>query len=426
MRMMKMANTPIEKVANVFSKMFNPLRSLTKTQIERMVNNWHHGDDVRMQMVFSEIETQSSIYQVCINKRTAGVLNRKWDVVPIDETAKAKRQALEVKKFFERCDTRNEDGLTDAIKHLVMAAFRGRSAIKPFFDEDGELFFKKLNNWNVLQWNGHFYWNPSSEEVGWLDQQTTLPNVVELPKDEICYLMDDMPIDLPGLMLYLRQLVGEEQWSRFVEKSGIAQVIITAPEGTPEQNLDEWNYRAMQIFEGGSGTLPNGADVHLLTEARGQDPFTEYINHQMEMISILATGGTLMTIGGSTGLGSDLARVQQESFNSIVNQDCKRISNALTNSVVEKICERNGLGDVKCRFTFVEDDEYQAQDYLDMALKLNQLGVRVDAAELKKITKLSFIDETEKEWTPSKDDESKEWTPEEKKQLKQEMESENK
>lgn len=50
-------NTPVEKVANVFSKLFNPLRSLTKPQIERMVTNWHHGDDVRMQMVFSEIET---------------------------------------------------------------------------------------------------------------------------------------------------------------------------------------------------------------------------------------------------------------------------------------------------------------------------------------------------------------------------------
>lgn len=140
-----------------------------------------------------------------------------------------------------------------------------------------------------------------------------------LPKSEICYLVDDMPIDVPGLMLYLRQLVGEEQWARFVEKSGIPQVILTAPEGTPAQNLDQWNYRAMQIFEGGSGTLPHDTDVHLLTEARGQDPFSEYVRHQMEMISILATGGTLMTIGGSTGLGSDLARVQQESFNSLVN-----------------------------------------------------------------------------------------------------------
>lgn len=30
-----------------------------------------------------------------------------------------------------------------------------------------------------------------------------------------------MPVDIPGLMVYLRQLVGEEQWARFVEKQGI-------------------------------------------------------------------------------------------------------------------------------------------------------------------------------------------------------------
>lgn len=419
-----MANTPIDKVANVFSKLFNPLRSLTKRQIERMVENWHHGDDVRMQMVFSEIEVQSPIYQVCINKRTAGVVNRKWDVVPIDESADAKKQAKLVKEVFEKSDTRNEDGLTEGLKWLVMSAFRGRSAIKPFFDEKGDLFFKKLNNWNVLEYNGHFYWNPSSEEVGWFDTANTYPSVQPLPKDEICYLLDEMPIDVPGLMLYLRQLVGEEQWARFVEKSGIPQVIIAAPEGTPDTALDAWNFRAMQIFEGGSGTLPHGTDVHLLTEARGQDPFSEYVKHQMEMISILATGGTLMTIGGSTGLGSDLARVQQESFNSIVNQDCKRIGNAITNSVVNKVCGKLGLGDVKCKFLFVEDDEYTADNYLDMANKLKTLGIKVDASELKKITKLTFIDDSEKEWTPTKD-ENKEWTPEEKAQLKKELEEED-
>ena len=85
--------------------------------------------------------------------------------------------------------------------------------------------------------------------------------------------------------------------------------MITAPEGTPDQNLEQWNFRAMQIFEGGSGCLPNGATVDVLDSARGQDPFSNYVQHQMEMVSILATGGTLMTIGGSTGLGSDLARV---------------------------------------------------------------------------------------------------------------------
>lgn len=139
-----MANTPIQKVANVFSKLFNPLRTLTKPQIERMVNDWHHGADVKMQMVFSQIEIQSPIYQVCISKRTAGVLNREWDILPEDDSAEAKKQADEVKKMFTKLDQKNDDGLTDALKHLVMSSFRGRAAVKPFFDADGSLMLKKL------------------------------------------------------------------------------------------------------------------------------------------------------------------------------------------------------------------------------------------------------------------------------------------
>ena len=420
-----MANTSIQKVANVFSKLFNPLRTLTMPQIAKMVNDSHHGDDVRMQMVFSEIEVQSPIYQMCINKRTAGVLNREWDIIPADDSIEAANQAKAVKKMFEEADSRNEDGLTEALKHLVMSSFRGRSAIKPFFTEDNELILKKLNNWNVLEYNNILYWNPSSEPTGWLDQQTALPpDVKYLPKDEICWLKDSMPIDIPGLMLYLRQLVGEEQWARFVEKQGIPQVVIEAPEGTPDQNLDQWNYRAMQIFEGGSGTLPNGAKVNILDSARGQDPFSSYVQHQMEMISILATGGTLMTIGGSTGLGSDLARVQQESFNSIVNQDCKRISNAFTDIVVTKCVKQLFGRNVKklCRFTFVEDNEYNANDYLEMANKLHALGVKIDTKKLKEMTKLQFIDDTDVEWKPDEESTSKEWTPEEKAELKASIE----
>ena len=416
-----MANMSIEKVANVFSKLFNPLRTLTKPQIEKMITDWHHGADVRLQMVFSQIEIQSPIYQVCIGKRTAGVLNRKWDILPEDDSAEAKKQADEVKKMFTKLDQKNDDGLTDALKHLVMSSFRGRSAVKPFFCEDGSLVLKKLYNWNLLEYNGQFYWNPSSEQVGWFDEAVP-PGVTPLPKSEICYLKSDMPIDVPGLMVYLRQLVGEEQWARFVEKQGIPQVVITAPEGTPDQNLEQWNYRAMQIFEGGSGCLPNGANVNVLDSARGQDPFSNYVQHQMEMVSILATGGTLMTIGGSTGLGSDLARVQQESFNSIVNQDCKRIANAVTDCIVKKCVKHLFNSDkVMCRFSFVEDDEYTANDYLDMATKLNALGVKLDSSKLKEVTKLSFIDDSAVVWTPTQEETSKEWTPEEKEELRKEV-----
>ena len=110
-----------------------------------------------------------------------------------------------------------------------------------------------------------------------------------------------------------------------------------------------------------------------------------------------------MTIGGSTGLGSDLARVQQESFNSIVSQDCKRVSNAVTANVVAK-CARKLGQEPLCRFSFIEDEETSASEYLDMAQKLKDLGLAIDAQKLKELTKLDFIsDEAKDVWTPSGD-----------------------
>ena len=212
---------------------------------------------------------------------------------------------------------------------------------------------------------------------------------------------------MPGILIYLRQLIGEEQWGRFTEKCGIPQVILTAPEGTPDEALELWNRRAQAIFEGGSGSLQAGSNVHLLTEGRGSDVFSAFIQHQMEQISILATGGTLMTIGGSAGLGSDLARVQQESFNSLVNLDCKRISNAITNSIIRKCVKRFfKTDDLKIRFEFIEQDDTSPDEYLALAERCKNLGLTIDAAELKKLTKLSFIsDEVKDVWQPVRESE---------------------
>jgi hypothetical protein len=122
----------------------------------------------------------------------------------------------------------------------------------------------------------------------------------------------------------------------------------------------------------------------------------------MEQISILATGGTLMTIGGSTGLGSDLARVQQESFNSLVNLDCKRISNAITSGIIKKCVKKFfNTDDLQIRFEFVESDDTSPDEYLALAERCKNLGLTIDVAELKKLTKLSFIsDEIKDVWQP--------------------------
>lgn len=126
----------------------------------------------------------------------------------------------------------------------------------------------------------------------------------------------------------------------------------------------------------------------------------------MEQFSILATGGTLATLGGSTGLGSSLADVQNDQFQSLVNYDCKRLQNAMQ-AVIDK-CVKKVYGkdaETKVRFEFIESQETKPIEYLELAQKARDLGLKVDIQKLKEITGLTFIAEEEKDlWTPSVED----------------------
>lgn len=118
--------------------------------------------------------------------------------------------------------------------------------------------------------------------------------------------------------------------------------MLEAPDGTPDTALEEWTTRAWQILQGGSGILPAGGKLTELTSARGQDPFSNFCSHQSEVISILATGGTLLTIGGSTGLGSDLAEQQRQQFDSLITSDCKKVTNAFNSCLIPMIARSLG------------------------------------------------------------------------------------
>ena len=123
---------------------------------------------------------------------------------------------------------------------------------------------------------------------------------------------------------------------------------------------------------------------------RGQDPFSEFVKHQEETICVLAVGGSLNTLGGSTGLGSNLAEKQDEQFQSIINLDAKKIQNTINAVAVEKVCRSMGQNRL-CRFQFTEQDDTTPQEYIDLALKARDLGAAIDLAKLKEMTHLGFI-----------------------------------
>ncbi len=156
-------------------------------------------------------------------------------------------------------------------------------------------------------------------------------------------------------------------------------------------------------MNGGSGVLPSGAKVDELTAARGQDPFSEFCKHQMEMISILATGGALNTIGGATGLGSNLAEVQQDQFNKLVRKDIRNIEKAMT-KVVGVVAKGLGLSPQGLKFNFVSDED-DTKEVLEVADKMKGLGLTIDVEKMRKYIKYDIMSDTQKElWTPDSAD----------------------
>lgn len=73
-----------------------------------------------------------------------------------------------------------------------------------------------------------------------------------------------------------------------------------------------------------------------------------------------------------------------------MTNDCKRISNTISEVAVAKVCRFLGQ-ETLCRFTYVEDEDVTPQEYIEMAKNLKELGAGIDLAKLKELTKLDFI-----------------------------------
>lgn len=92
----------------------------------------------------------------------------------------------------------------------------------------------------------------------------------------------------------------------------------------------------------------------------------------------MAIGGALNTLGGATGLGSDLASQQNAQFQSLINQDGKKIQNTINAVAMPKVIRGLGFNKVLCKFRFTEQDDTTPKEYLELAKTAKDLGATID------------------------------------------------
>ena len=105
------------------------------------------------------------------------------------------------------------------------------------------------------------------------------------------------------------------------------------------------------------------------------------------------------TIGGATGLGSNLADVQNEQFNKLVRKDIRKIEKAMT-KVVGVVARGLGLNPEGLRFNFVSDED-DTKEVLEVAEKMKGLGLTIDIEKMRKYIKYDIMSDAQKDlWMP--------------------------
>lgn len=358
---------------------FNPLHGLNEIEAQMIYDAARDGNFSRLQWLYENLEKTDPTLLVCVERRTSALVGLDWKVVP-RPTATDKALAEEQKRALEEALARI-DNLPDAIEHLGLAFFRGFAHIAPRWDEDGLCRHIDLpNNWNFARdpMTGVWYWNPRAE----YGVPGVSPNLVPIPDGETVWIARPRPIDYPAVSIFLRSALAEMSWGQFLERFGIPPAFITMPEGATEKDVTRYREAAEAFANGQAGVLPNGSAIHFATEARGQNPFAEFVRHQSEMIVLLATGGTLTSLAQS-GTGTLAGEAQMDVWREIVARDGALVGNALDKGLAERIVRALFPGrPVEVRFELGREAAITPAEALDLAAKAKAAGYILDRDEL--------------------------------------------
>lgn len=384
-----LSRTRADRAATAWLEGYNPLRGLTLRRAQMIFDAARRGNDVRLQWIYENIEQADPTLMVCAERRAAALADLDWTIRPkaagrargFDETLAREQCALLEHAYGDA----EEVNLLPALEHLAKAFFRGHAHARPLWSPDGLTLrgFETFNAWNLCRdlETGRWHWNPAASET--LDFAALEP----VPPGELVTLVRTRHIDYPALAIYLRNGLGEREWGRFLERYGIPPVLITMPQDIDPAQVDAFCARAVEMADGGSGALPFGSVVTYAQEARGVNPFREFLDHQQQLVVLMATGGMLTSLTGATGIGQGATQAHEETWRAIVRRDAAAIATALNRTVTDALLDRAFPGRPHlAAFDFQTRPEPGPAELFDLAAKAVQAGYRVAQDELEERT----------------------------------------
>ena len=398
---------PIKAEETQYPNVYNPLRFLTERQVELMLDNARSGRISQLQALYALVEQNCLTLAMCISRRESALPD--WTIKKRDtrryrsyDEKLAKEQESFLYDQFVQCE--DSGTLLQALDTLHKAVFRGIGVVLPIYDKFGLQKIISLDPWNfAIDYTKHnefgqypLYWNPAGTDI--IDFKDSLERI---PDEEVVVNFSNAPIDSFGLQIFLAQQMGFESYNKLIARKGLPATYIIAPEDLPSENLQTWAEKAVDCARGGSGAFPFGSNV--ITQeispaaSTSIENFLEYMSKQIVLAS---TGGTLASLAQATGLGSNIADVQNDVFKSIVRKDAYKIGDLINRGIAKKLLNDQFPGKPHLAYFDLADEEKQSADkYLEDAVRAKNAGLSIDINQISELTgyKLTPVVEEKKE-----------------------------
>ena len=356
-----------------------PLRQLDNAPMRTAVDLLEaseRGDWVRLQWLFRTIERRWALLGALIARRRAAVGRLAWRVLPADESPEAAAHAARLDAFYS-----GQADLEGVIGHLCLASFRGYAHIEVVPGADG--LPERLVP--VPQW--HFTRDGLDGPWWYLPDPDKREGRIALEPGRWLWREQERPINVVGLLAFIRYGLGRKDWDAWLETYGIPALVLELPPDVPADLVEKYQEQAEAIIGNMRGTMASGAKVHNVgADVRQSQPFGEYLAGIERELVLSATGGLLTVLNEATGLGSGQSDSHMQAFLDIATEEARDISRIL-HAIDRAILGERPLA----RFVIEAQDEDDLSALADRVLKLSQAGFQADAQELSERFGLTLV-----------------------------------
>lgn len=349
----------------------NPLEGLSIREAQNIYDTARAGNYARLQYIYDNIEKTDPVLMTCVERRASALAGLGWktsaSAAANDETL-ADEQKNAIALLADRLRS-----LPELIEHMGLAFFRGYSHAAILRSDNGTPHgFDLLNSWNFCydSIGKAWYWNP--ESIGIIPGEGC--PLERIPDGELVSVVRPRAIDYPALSIYIRHALAERDWGRFLERYGIPPVNVIMPENTTEKQKDDFMRALDGTRRGESGAWTAGTQITYASEARGVNPFLDFIRHQEEQTVLLATGGTLTSLAQS-GTGTLAGGAQMDVWEQIVRRDAVIIGDTIDRAVFEPYLRAQFPGKpIVAHFELGHDAEMDPAELFQLAAQAKASG----------------------------------------------------